>query len=43
MDNVKTMAEGMKEEIEGFYKKFKSLFDKGLPAFWYNNDSLFNK
>ena len=43
MDNVKTMVEGMKEEIQGFYKKFKPLFDKGLPTFWYNNDSLFNK
>ena len=33
----------MKGEIEYFYKKFKPLFDKGLPTFWYNNDNLFNK
>lgn len=43
MDNVQTMAEGMKKEIQDFYKKFKPLFDKGLPTFWYNNDNLFNK
>ena len=42
MDNVKTMAKGMKEEIKDFYKKFKPLFDKGIPTFWYNNDNLFN-
>ena len=30
MDNVKTMAEEMKGEIEDFYKKFKPMFDKGL-------------
>ena len=43
MNNVKSLAEEMKTEVEGFYKKFKHLFDKGLPTFWYNNDSLFNK
>ena len=43
MDNVKTMAEEMKVEIEYFYKKFKPLFDKGLPMFWYNNDNLLNR
>ena len=43
MDNVKSLAEEMKVEIEDFYKKFKPLFDKGLPTFWYNNDSLFSK
>lgn len=43
MENVKTMAEQMKGEIQYFYKKFKPLFDKGLPTFWYNNDGLFNK
>lgn len=43
LDNVKSLEEEMKVEIEYFYKKFKSLFDKGLPTFWYNNDSLFNK
>ena len=43
MDNVKTMVEEMKVEIEDFYKKFKFLFDKGIPLFWYNNYSLFNK
>ena len=39
MDNVKSLE----EEIEDFYKKFKPLFDKGLPTFWYNNDRLLNK
>ena len=43
MDNVKFVAKEMKGEIEYFYKKFKPLFDKGIPTFWYNNDSLFNK
>ena len=43
MDNVKSLAKEMKIEIEDFYKKFKPLFDKGLPTFWYNNDRLFNK
>ena len=37
------MEKEMKEDIQGFYKKFKPLFDKGLPTFWYNNDNLFNK
>ena len=43
MDNVKSLEEEMKVEIEYFDKKFKPLFDKGLPTFWYNNDILFNK
>ena len=43
MENVKTMAEETKQDIQDFYKKFKPLFDKGLPTFWYNNDILFNK
>ena len=43
MNNVKSLAEEMKTEVEGFYKKFKHLFDKGLPTFWDNNDNLFNK
>ena len=43
MENVKTMVERMKGEIQDFYKKFKPLFDKGLPTFWYNNNNLFNK
>ena len=43
MDNVKSLAEEMKMEIEDFHKKFKPLFDKGLPTFWYNNANLFNK
>ena len=43
MDNVKSLQEEMKIEIEDLYKNFKSLFEKGLPTFWYNNDSLFNK
>ena len=43
MENVKTMAEEMIEEIQDFYKKFKPLFDKGLPTFWYTNDNLFDK
>ena len=43
MDNLKSMVEEMKVEIEDFYKKFKPPFDKGLPTFWYNNDILFNK
>ena len=43
MENVKTMEEDMKGEIQYFYKKFKPVFDKGLSTFWYNNDNLFNK
>lgn len=43
MDNVKSLVEEMKIEIEDFYKKLKPLFAKGLPTFGYNNDSLFNK
>ena len=43
MNNVKSLAEEMKTEVEGFYKKFKHLFDKGLRTFWDNNDNLFNK
>ena len=43
MENVKTIVEEMKEEIQDFYKKFKPLFDKGLPTFCFKNDSLFNK
>lgn len=43
MENVKTREEEMKKEVQDFYKKFKPLFVKGLPSFWYNNDNLINK
>lgn len=43
MNIVKSLAKEMKIEVEGFYKKSQHLFDKGLPSFWYNKDSLFNK
>ena len=43
MDNVKSLVEEMKIEIEDFYKKFKPMFDKGLLSFWYNNDNFFKK
>ena len=43
MNNVKSMVEEMKTKVEGFYKKFKHLFDKGILTFWDTNDSLLNK
>lgn len=33
MENVKTRAKEMKEEVQDFYKQFKPLVDKGLPTF----------
>ena len=43
MNNVQDKAKQMDKKVKQFKEKFKTLFKKGLPSLWDNNDKLISK